>query len=158
MLRYYTPSLFTFSTIGGIVAFIIASFFVGTAESVLCSALTMLGIATAIPALFAIADRKFVPLRKEIKDPIVIDERVNFVVGNDVRGGFVVATRNSLFILSSEDEKPIKFEIKRSDIKKISISEGVFLNVFLDYDKCIRIFANNCDELRKKLVSEGFGK
>jgi RNA-binding protein len=63
-----------------------------------------------------------------------------------------------LFIISTENEKPIKFEIKKNDIKKISISDDIFLNIFLDYDKCIRIFSPNCDELCGKLTAEGFGK
>ena len=158
MLRYYTPSLFIFSTLGGIVTFMLVSGDADLPTSVLFSAITTLVIATIIPALFAIGDRKFNPLRKEIKDKIILDERVNFVVGEEIRQGFMVTTKSSMFVLSTEGKKAIKFEIKKSDIKKISISEGVFLNIFLDYDKCIRVFAGNCDELVKKLNAEGFGK
>lgn len=158
MLRYYTPSLFIFSTLGGIVTFMLVSGDADLPTSVLFAAITTLVIATLIPALFAIGDRKFKPLRKEIKDKIILDERVNFVVGEEIRQGFMVTTKSSMFVLSTEGNKAIKFEIKKSDIKKISISEGVFLNIFLDYDKCIRVFAGNCDELVKKLHAEGFGK
>ena len=158
MLRYYTPSLFIFSTLGGIVTFMLVSGDADLPTSVLFAAITTLVIATIIPALFAIGDRKFKPLRKEIKDKIILDERVNFVVGEEIRQGFMVTTKSSMFVLSTEGKKAIKFEIKKSDIKKISISEGVFLNIFLDYDKCIRVFAGNCDELVKKLNAEGFGK
>jgi len=158
MLRYYTPSLFIFSKLGGIVTFMLVSGDADLPTSVLFAAITTLVIATIIPALFAIGDRKFNPLRKEIKDKIILDERVNFVVGEEIRQGFMVTTKSSMFVLSTEGKKAIKFEIKKSDIKKISISEGVFLNIFLDYDKCIRVFAGNCDELVKKLNAEGFGK
>ena len=158
MLRYYTTSLYIFSTIGGIVTFMVLSGFADLPTSVLFSAITTLVIATIIPALFALADRKFISLKKEIKDKIVLDERVSFVVGEEIRQGFMVTTESSMFVLSTEGERAIKFEIKKSDIKKISISEGVFLNIFLDYDKCIRVFAGNCEELVKKLHAEGFGK
>ena len=63
-----------------------------------------------------------------------------------------------MYIISSDKDKPVKFEIKKSEIKKISVSEGIYLNIFLDYDKCIRVFAANCDELSTKLKAEGFGK
>ena len=70
----------------------------------------------------------------------------------------MVTTKNSLFIISVEDKKPVKFEIKRSDIKKISISDDIYLNIFLEYDKCIRVFTTNCRELSTMLHAEGFGK
>lgn len=158
MSRYYTPSLFIFSTLGGIVTFLLVSGIADMPTSVLFSAITILLIATIIPVLFALADRKFIPLKKEIKEPIVLDERVNFVVGEEIKQGFMVTTKESMFVISTDNDKPIKFEIKRSDIIKISISEGVFLNIFLDYDKCIRVFASNCEELFKKLRAQGFGK
>ncbi len=158
MSRYYTTSLFIFSICGGVVTFLLVSSFEDTAISVLFGAITTLIISIIIPALFALGDRKFIPLKKEIGEPIVLDERVNYVVGGEIRQGFMVTTKHSLFIISTENEKPIKFEIKKNDIKKISISDDIFLNIFLDYDKCIRIFSPNCDELCGKLTAEGFGK
>lgn len=159
MSRYFTPSLLTFSTFGGIVTLVIVSFFTDDIPTlVLFSALSTLLISLAVPAMFAISDRKFNPLRKEISGPIVIDERVNYVVGEEVKQGFMLTTKESMFIISTDNDKPVKMEIKRSDVKKVSISDGVFLNIFLDYDKCIRVFAGNCEELSKKLQAEGFGK
>ena len=158
MMRYYTTSLFVFSTVGGIFTYLLVFSMTDTPTAVLCSAVATLMISIAIPALFAISDRKFKPLRKEITKPIITDERVNYVVGNEIKQGFMLTTENSLFILSTDDEKPIKFEIKKSEIKKVSVSDGVYLNIFLDYDKCIRIFAGNCEYLFSKLNAEGFGK
>lgn len=159
MSRYYTTPLFIFSCFGGVVTYLILSGVTDDrAVSVICAAISAIVLSITVPLSFYMADRKFIPLRKEIKEPIVIDERVNFVVGQEIRQGFMVTTKNSLFVLSTENKRPIKFEIKRSDIKKISISDDVYLNIFLDYDKCIRIFAGNCDELSKKLDAEGFGK
>ena len=158
MTRYYTPSLLIFSVVGGVVTYLIISGMTDMPTALLFSALTSLGISIAIPAMFAYADRKFIPLRKEIDLPILIDERVNYVVGQELRDGFILGTKESLFVLSSEDKKPIKFEIKKTDVKKISISDDIYLNIFLDYDKCIRVFADNCDELSQKLSDAGFGK
>lgn len=159
MKKYFTTSLIIFSTIGGIVTFIIASFFTDDIPTlVLFSAIATLSISLTVPTMFAISDRKFKPLIREISEPIVIDERVNYVVGKEVRQGFMITTKNSMFIISTENEKPVKMEIKRNEIKKISITDDVFLNIFLDYDKCIRVFAGNCQELSKMLHDEGFGK
>lgn len=158
MSRYFTPSLFTFSTVGGIVTAVIVSFVTDDTPTIaLFSAIATLLISVSVPTLFALADRKFIPLRKEIKEKIVIDERVNYIVGDEIRHGFIITTKDSLYILSSENEKPIKFEFKRNDIRKVSVTEGVYLNIFLDYDKCIRVFAGNCEEISSKLRAEGFG-
>ena len=158
MGRYYTSSLFIFSILGGVVTFWIVSGMADVPTSVLFAALTTLGISLVIPAMFALSDKKFKPLRKEIKDPIVIDERVNYLVGKEVKQGFMLTTKDSIFVLSMDNEKPVKFEIKKSDIKKISVTDDIYLNIFLDYDKCIRVFAPNCEELSSKLQAEGFGK
>lgn len=158
MIRYYTSGLFVFSTVGGIVTYLILSGFADTPTCVLFSAITTLLLSITIPATFAIADRKFLPLKREITAPIVLDERVNYVVGQEIKQGFMVTTSESLFVISTDDKKPVKFEIKKSDIKKISITDGIYLNIFLDYDKCIRIFGSNCEELSNKLAEAGFGK
>ncbi len=159
MKRYYTSALFIFSTIGGIVTYLLASFFTDDVPTlVLFSALATLLISIIVPLMFAISDRKFMPVIKQIKDKIIIDERVHYVVGRELRQGFMITTKDSLFIVSSEDEKPVKLEIKRSEIKKISVTDDVYLNIFVDYDKCIRVFAGNCEELSKKLIAEGFGQ
>lgn len=158
MRKYYTTSLLVFSILGGVVTYLLISSMADTPTSVLFGAITTLGISIVIPAMFAFADRKFTPLRKEIKEPIVIDERVNYIVGKEVRQGFILTTKDSLYVISVDNDKPIKFEIKKSDIKKISVTEGVYLNIFLDYDKCIRAFVANGEELSSRLRAEGFGK
>lgn len=158
MLRYYTSSLFIFSILGGVVTFWLISGMADVPTSVLFAALTTLGISLVIPAMFAHSDKKFNPLRKEITEPIVIDERVNYLVGKEIKQGFMLTTKDSIFVLSMDDQKPVKFEIKKSDIKKISVTDDVYLNIFLDYDKCIRVFAMNCEELFSRLQAEGFGK
>ncbi len=158
MKRYYTTALLVFSILGGVVTYWLISPMADMPTSVLFGAITTLLISIIIPFLFALSDRKFLPLRKEIKEPIVIDERVNYLVGNEIKQGFMLTTKNSIFVISSDDNKPVKFEIKKSDVKKISVSEGVYLNIFLDYDKCIRVFAANCEELSSRLKAEGFGK
>lgn len=158
MGRYYTTSLFIFSTLGGVATFALISGITDLPVAVLFSALTTLGISLVIPGMFALSDKKFKPLRKEISDPILIDERVNYLVGNNIRQGFIIATKDSMFVLSTENNKPIKFEIKKSEIKKISMTDDIYLNIFLEYDKCIRVFATNCRELLSMLHAEGFGK
>lgn len=159
MRRYYTSSLFVFSILGGIVTVLFATGFTEEpAELVFFGALTTLLISIIIPMMFAISDRRYIPVRKEIKEPIVIDERVNYIVGNEVRQGFMLATEKCLYVISVDNKKVVKFEINKNDVKKVSISDDVYLNIFLDYDKCIRIFSANCDELLNRLKGEGFGK
>ena len=159
MERYYKPSLFAFSTIGGVVTFLLVSMFTDdTPTVVLFSAIATLLISIAIPLMFYISDRKYLPLIKEIKEKILIDERVNYIVGDDIKHGFILTTNESLFVISTQNDKPVRLELKRADIKKISVSDGICLNIFLDYNKCIQALAGNCDEIIKKLHDAGFGK
>ena len=157
MSRYYTPSLFIFCILGGVVIYFIAYELTSDQLVALVSgAISSIIISITVPLTFYYADRKYNLLKKEIGDKIVLDERVGYVVGQEIKRGFMVTTKNSLFVISSDNNKPVKFEIKRSDIKKISISDDVFLNIFLDYDKCIRIFSSDCEKLLEKLSKEGF--
>ena len=157
MSRYYTPSLFIFCILGGVVIYFIAFELASDQLIALISgAISSIIISITVPLAFYYADRKYNLLKKEIGDKIVLDERVGYVVGQEIKRGFMVTTKNSLFVISSDNNKPVKFEIKRSDIKKISISDDVFLNIFLDYDKCIRIFSSDCEKLLEKLSKEGF--
>lgn len=158
MKRYYTTGLLIFSVLGGIVTYLLVSPITDVATAVFFSAISTLVISILLPALFALGDRKFIPLRKEIKEQIIIDERVNYLVGKEIKQGFMITTKESMFILSIDDNRPVKFEIKKGDIKKISINEGIYLNIFLDYDKCIRVFSANCEELLKMLKAEGFSR
>ena len=158
MRRYYTTGLLVFSILGGVVTYLLISSMADLPTSVFFSAMTTLFISLIIPGILALGDRKFIPIRKEIKEPIVIDERVNYIVGRDMKQGFILTTKDTLFVLSVDDNKPVKFEIKKSEIKKISVTDGIYLNIFLDYDKCIRVFAADCEELSKQLIAEGFGK
>lgn len=158
MARYYTSSLFIFSILGGVVTYFLVSTMADVPTSVLFAAFTTLGISIVIPLMFAHSDKKFKPLRKEITDTIVIDERVNYLVGKEIKQGFILTTKDSLFMLSMDNDKPVKFEIKKSEIKKISVTDGIYLNIFVDFDKCIRVFAPDCEELQERLLAEGFGK
>ncbi len=157
MTKYYTKSLYILSIFSGIVTFTVTLLMDELAVALLFGALTALMTSVTVPILFAISDRKFKVLKAQIKEKIVLDERVVYMVGKEARDGLIVTTRNSLYVLSTENNKPIKFEIKREEIKKISITDDMFINIFVDYDKFIRVFADNATELVKKLSREGFG-
>lgn len=158
MIKYYTKSLYALSILSGATTFLITLLMADFAVALLFGAVTALLTSITIPVVFAISDRKFIPLKKQIKDKILLEEKVAYLVGNEAKDGLIVTTANSMFVLSTDGNKPIKFEIKREAIKKISITEDIYLNIFLDYDKCIRVFSDNCDELLSKLTKEGFGK
>ena len=78
MSRYYTNSLLIFSVFGGVVTFFLILSFEDVALSLFCGAITALLLSIIIPTVFAIGDRKFMPLKKEIAEPIVLDERVRY--------------------------------------------------------------------------------
>lgn len=158
MSKYYTPSLFMFSVLGGGICFVLLSFFSDAGTALCFASLCALGISAAIPATLALADRRFLTLKREIGEPIVIDERISVVTGQALKRGFIIATKTSIFVISTENGRPVKMEIKKDSVKKISVTDDVYINIFIDYNRFVRIFCLNCEELFSRLRDEGFVK
>ena len=158
MKKYYTPGVYLISILIGAIVYIMASFFADPLLALLFGTLTVLVVSVAIPLSFAISDHKFKKFKQGIPAPFIIDERVNCVIGGALKNGFMVLTRDTLFIITFAGKKPIRYEIKRNEVKKISITDNIYINIFLDYNKYIRIASGNCFEIRDKLSEQGFGK
>lgn len=158
MSRYYTSSLFVFSVIVGVLAYTLLSFFASNEDAMLFASIATLAIATTVPAVLAFADRKLISLKNKITEPISVDERVGVISENGIRQGFIITTAKSLYIITLDGTEPVCREIKKEDVKKISVSDGVYLNIFVDYNKFIRVFPGNCEELFSMLAEEGFTK
>ena len=157
MKKYYTPAVYFISIVCGVIAYLISSFFTESLVALLFAAIATLVISFIIPLAFVISDIKYKPLKLGIPSPFIIDERVNYIMGGIIRHGFMVLTKDSLFLITFADKKPLRYEIKRNEVKKVSITEDVYLNIFLDYDKFIRISSGNCQEISEKLAEQGFG-
>lgn len=158
MKKYYTPGVYLISILVGVVVYIIASFFATPLLALLCGAVSVLIISLVIPISFAISDIKYKRFKAGIPAPFIIDERISCVISGSLQNGFMVLTRDTLFIITFAGKKPIRYEIKRDEVKKISITENIYLNIFLDYNKYIRIASGNCFEIRDKLSEQGFGR
>lgn len=158
MSKYYTPSLFIFSVLGGGICFVLLSFFADVMTAICFASLCAIGISVTIPATLALSDRRLLPLKKEIGEPILIDERISIVAGNEIKQGFIVTTSSSIFVISFEKGSPVKMEIKKDSVKKISVTDDVYINIFIDYNRFVRIFCGNCEELFARLRDEGFVK
>ena len=157
MRKYYTPAVYFISIVCGVIAYFLSSLFSEPLIALLSGVIVTLIISLAIPIAFVASDAKYKPLKMGLPGPFIIDERVNYMMGSELRHGFMVLTRESLFLITFADKKPLRYEIKREQVKKISITEEVYLNIFLDYDKFIRISSGNCHELSEKLAEQGFG-
>ena len=157
MKKYYTPAVYFISIVCGVIAYLISSFFSEPTVALLSGVVVTFIISLAIPIAFVVSDAKYKPLKMGLPAPFVIDERVNYMMGSELRHGFMVLAGESLFLITFADKKPMRYEIKREQVKKISVTEGVYLNIFLDYDKFVRISSGNCLELSEKLTKHGFG-
>lgn len=158
MKKYYTPGVYLVSILIGAIVYIISSFFAEPLLALLIGTVAVLVVSVTIPLSFAVSDRKYNKFKQGIPAPYIIDERINCVIGGALKNGFMVLTRDTLFIITFAGKKPIRYEIKRDEVKKISITENIYLNIFLDYNKYIRIASGNCFEIRDKLSEQGFGK
>ena len=159
MRKYYTPAVYLVSIVCGVIAYLLSSFFCEPRIALLSGVIVTLIISLAIPCAFAISDEKYKPLKRGIPSPFIIDERVNYMItGGELRHGFMVLSKESLYLITFADKKPLRFEVKKNEVKKISVTDGVYLNIFLDYDKFIRISSGNCLEISAKLTEQGFGQ
>lgn len=158
MKKYYTPAVYILSVAAGVICYIASSLFFDGAVALLIGLSVILCVSVMIPAAFAISDIKYKALKQGIPAPFIIDERVNCVVGNSHKNGFIVLSGDTLFVMTYSGKKPIRYEIKKDEIKKISISENIYLNIFLDYNKYIRIASGNCLDIMDKLKRHGFGR
>ena len=157
MKKYYTPGVYFVSIVGGILVFVITLIFIDPNLALLCGAIVTLLSSVAIPLGLSISDKKYKRFKEGIPRPFLIDERINCVIGGELRDGFIVLTRDKLFIMTFVDKRPIRYELKRDEVKKVSITENIYLNIFLDYNKFIRIASGNCFEIKDKLSEQGFG-
>ena len=157
MKKYYTSGVYLTSIICGVAVYLVSSLFCEALWALLFGVGVTLIVSFVIPLSFVISDFKYKPLKIGIPAPFIIDERVNCVIGGVLRHGFMVLTKESIFLITFADKKPVRYEIKRKEVKKISLEEDVYLNIFLDYDKYIRIASGNCLEISEKLSEQGFG-
>ena len=157
MRKYYTPGVYFVSIVSGILAFVITLIFTDPLVALLCGAAVTLLVSVAIPLGLSMSDGKYKRFKEGIPRPFIIDERVNCVIGGELKGGFIVLTRDKLFIMTFVGKRPIRYELKRDEVKKVSVSENIYLNIFLDYNKFIRIASGNCLEIKDKLSEQGFG-
>lgn len=158
MKKYYTPAVYITSIAAGIISYIVSTLFFENGIALLIGLSVIFCVSLIIPAAFAISDVKYNALKKGIPAPFIIDERVSCVIGNSLKNGFIVLSGDTLFLMTYSQKKPIRYEIKKSEIKKISISENIYLNIFFDYNKYIRIASGNCSEIMDKLKRQGFGR
>lgn len=157
MKKYFTDTVILVSIICGIIAYAIFSFIVQPIAALLIGAGVVAVISLAFPLAFSIGDMKYKPLKTGISAPLLVDERVNCVIGGVVRHGFMVLNKESIFIITFIGKKPIRYEIRKKEVKKVSVTGDIYINIFLDYNKFIQIVSGNSINITEKLNEEGFG-
>lgn len=157
MKKYFTNTVILISIVCGILAYAVSSFIVVPFAALIIGAGTTVLISLLFPIAFALGDIKYKPLKAGISAPFLVDERVNCIIGGVVRHGFMVLNKESIFIITFIGKKPIRYEIRKKEVKKVSVTGDVYINIFLDYNKFIQIISGNSIDITEKLNEQGFG-
>jgi hypothetical protein len=90
--------------------------------AVLVGASITLLTSLVMPILLYREDRGYQLIKKEIKKPFFIDERVRFTIEQGSIGGYLVLTDSNLILLSTEKGKH-RLELTKAQISKIVVGE-----------------------------------
>ncbi len=157
MKKYFTPAVLIISVIFGVLVYGVVAIFFGGDIALLEGSIATLALSLAFPTIFALGDRKYKKLMLDVPDPRLIEERVECIVNGKTSHGYMVMNSNSIYLLSIVDNKAVRCEIKKDQIKGISLTGDFYINIFTDYNKYIRIISGNSLEITKKLEMAGFG-
>ena len=125
--------------------------------AVLVGASITLLTSLVMPILLYREDRGYQLIKKEIKKPFFIDERVRFTIEQGSIGGYLVLTDSNLILLSTEKGKH-RLELTRSQISKIVVGEEqISLRIYVSNTQFIQVFSGACQEMYRILLEKGWG-
>ena len=102
-------------------------------------------------------ERPYNKAKEDIKQPLLIDERVRFTVKEGTVGGYFLLTNEHLILLSL-DKGEHRLELTRDSITSVILGDPITLNIFLGQKQYIRVISGVCNEMYDVLAREGWIK
>ncbi|MBQ9773164.1 MAG: hypothetical protein IJW30_00695 [Clostridia bacterium] len=140
----------------GIFVGLLVSFFADWRYAVLVGAIAVLLVSLLLPVLFYLAFLPYKRLKKELAQPFLFDEPVQFTVKTGKVSGFFILTEQSMVFLSRECANPT-MELKRAQVKRvIKKQQNMTIDVYLNDTQFIRVFSAACEDLTEILRKNGW--
>ena len=144
---------------------LIAGLFVGGASAILAGwqmgifvgAITVLLTALTLPVIVYLRELPYQRLKKTIKQPFLLDERVLFTVRNGSVSGYFILTESSMVFLSLERGREHRLELAREDVKTVKLDHEASISIFLSDTKFVRVLSAASEELFEVICSNGWG-
>ena len=153
---FFAPGVRPFSLITGVIIGGLTAIFTGWRLGVFVGAIAVLLTALTLPVIVCLQDRPYQKIKKTIKHPFLLDERVLFAVQNRTVGGHFILTEASMILLSMENGKQHRLELARKDVKAIRIENNGAITIYLSNTKFVRILSAASDDLFEELVVNGW--
>ncbi len=154
---FSTPGVRILSVFFGLIAGLLVGLFTGWQIGVLTGACVTLVASILLPVLLYRADLPYLKIKRTIEEKFVFDERVRFAVrGGRSVGGFFILTEKSIILLSME-RGTHRLDLKREEIRSISMEEDRYsMKIFLNEKQFILVASGVCEELYGILCENGW--
>ncbi len=153
---FFAPGVRPFSLITGVIIGGLTAIFAGWRLGVFVGAIAVLLTALTLPVIVCLQDRPYQKIKKTIKHPFLLDERVLFVVQNRSVGGYFILTESSIILLSLEKGKQHRLELTRSDVKAVRLEDRDTISIFVSNTKFVRVLSAACEDLFEALFENGW--
>ncbi len=130
----------------GIFTAVCISLFNGWKVGVLSGAITALISSVVLPIIAYVRDLPYIKLKREIKQPFLLDERVHFTVKGGAVQGFLILTEEQMIFLSVGGGTH-RLELSRAEVKSIRSDDRVTFRIFVNDTQFIRVMSVASEEI-----------
>jgi hypothetical protein len=154
---FFAPGVRPLSVITGVVIGGLTAILAGWQLGVFVGAIVVLLTALTLPVIACLQDLPYQKIKKTLKHPFLLDERVLFTVQNRSVGGYFILTESSMVLLSLEKGTQHRLELAKGDVKAIKLEDGDAISIFVSNTKFVRILSAASEELFSVLTANGWG-
>ena len=153
---FFAPGVRPLSVITGVIIGGLTAILAGWKLGVFVGAIVVLLTALTLPVIACVQDLPYQRIKKTIKPPFLLDERVLFTVQNRSVGGYFILTDSSMILLSMERGNQHRMELARNDVKAVKLEDGDAISIFVSNTKFVRILSAASEELFSVLAENGW--
>ena len=153
---YLSSATRVLSVVSGLLIGIMMGFISGVWQyGVLFGAVAALLISVILPIILYLREAPYRRIKKSIKKPVLVDERVQFTVRGGTVGGYLILTDSSMILLSLEDGDH-RLELSPEDVTMVTCNENMSISIFLNEKQYIRVITYGCIEICDLLRQNGW--
>ncbi len=153
---FFSTAVRILSVIAGVVIGGLTAILKGWQLGLFVGAVAVFLTALALPVILYLRELPYQKIKKTIKHPFLLDERVLFTIQGGSIGGYFILTESSMIFLSLERGGQHRLELGREDVKAIKLENGEAISIFLSNTKFVRILSPAIETLFAELERNGW--